>query len=158
MDVLHLLSKYANDSEFSIATKMIISLAFVCINDLDNAIDVLSNYLPEDLHSMLEWFEDNYNGRMNRNNRNRRKPRFAPQTWNLYERVLNYQNKTNNHVEANRRLRRLRRLNIEMGCDHPTLWSFIINLKNIKPVGFMSPVGSMYITTSLKQGEVHQKN
>jgi hypothetical protein len=127
MGELHLLSIYANDSEFSIATKMIISLAFVCINDLDNAIDVLSNYLPEELQSMLEWFEDNYIGRMNRNNRNRRKPRFAPQTWNLYQRVLNYQNKTNNHAEAANR-----RLNIEMGCDHPTLWSFIINLKKIQ--------------------------
>lgn len=64
---------------------------------------------------------------MNRNNRNRRKPRFVPQTWNLYQRVLNYQNKTNNHAEAANR-----RLNIEMGCDHPTLWSFIINLKTIQ--------------------------
>jgi len=76
---------------------------------------------------MLEWFEDNYFGRMNRNNRNRRKPRFAPQTFNLYERVLNYQNKTNNHAKAANR-----RLNIEMRCDHPTLWSFIINLKKIQ--------------------------
>lgn len=58
MGELHLLSKYANDSEFSIATKMIISLAFVCINDLDYAIDVLSNYLSKELQSMLEWFEE----------------------------------------------------------------------------------------------------
>lgn len=124
---LHLISKYNNDADFSIHVKMIIAIAFVCINNIDMAIDALDAYLPEELQPLLEWFEDNYIGRLNRNGRGRRPARFPPSIWNLYERVLNGIHRTNNHAEAANR-----RINVEMGMVHPTLWSFITCLKKIQ--------------------------
>ncbi|XP_022161239.1 uncharacterized protein LOC111027249 [Myzus persicae] len=106
---------------------MIISIAFVCINNIDMAIDALDAYLPEELQPLLEWFEDNYIGRLNRNGRGRRPARFPPSIWNLYERVLNGKHRTNNHAEAANR-----RINVEMGTVHPTIWSFITCLKKIQ--------------------------
>jgi len=69
----------------------------------------------------------NYIEKTNQNGRGRRPARFPPSIWNLYERVLNGINKTNNHEEtANRRI------NVEMGMIHPTLWSFITCFKKIE--------------------------
>jgi len=42
------------------------------------AIDALDAYLPEELQPLLEWFEDNYIGRLNRNGRGGRPARFLP--------------------------------------------------------------------------------
>jgi len=75
---LHLISKYNNDADFSISVKMIIAIAFVCINKIDIAIDALAENLPEELQPLLEWFEDNYVGRLNRNGRGWRPVRFPP--------------------------------------------------------------------------------
>ena len=108
--VLNLTTRYNNDADFSISVKMIVSLAFVKIEDLDFAVDLLAQNLDEELNNLLEWFEDNYIGRINRNGRGRRNARFPPEIWNLYDRVLNSENRTNNHAEAANR-----RLNIEMG-------------------------------------------
>lgn len=72
-----LILKYANNSELSISTKMFISIAFVCINDLGNVIDVLAKYLSKELQSILEWFEDYYIGRMKHNNSSQKTSRFA---------------------------------------------------------------------------------
>jgi len=124
---LHLISKYNNDADFSISVKMIIAIAFVCINKIDIAIDALAENLPEELQPLLEWFEDNYVGRLNRNGRGRRLARFPPSIWNLNERVLNGIHRTNNHAEAANR-----RINVEMGMVHPTLWSFITCLRKIQ--------------------------
>ena len=46
--------------------------------------------------------------------------------WNLHQQILNDTDQTNNHAEAtNQRL-----INIQMGT-HPTIWTFIANLKKI---------------------------
>jgi len=83
---LHLISKYNNDADFSIYVKIIIAISFICIKNIDIAIDALDAYLPEEHQPLLEWFEDNCIGRLIRNGRG---PRFPPSIWNLYERVLN---------------------------------------------------------------------
>lgn len=40
---------YNNDADFSISIKMIITNAFVYINNIDTANDSLDEYLPEEL-------------------------------------------------------------------------------------------------------------
>ena len=47
--------------------------------------------------------------------------------WNLYVRTLNHEDKTNNHAEAANR-----RLQMELGMEHPTLWKFIHALRKVK--------------------------
>jgi len=48
---------------------MIVALAFVPIDNLDDAFDALSNQLANELTPILNWLEDNYIGRPGRNNR-----------------------------------------------------------------------------------------
>lgn len=124
---LHLISQYNNISDFAVSVKMIVALAFVKLENLDAAVDALAEYLSEEFHTLLEWFEDNYIGRVNRNGRGRRHARFPPDIWNLYNRVLNSQDRTNNHAEAANR-----RLNVEMGVCHPSIWAFINCLKKVQ--------------------------
>jgi len=125
--VLNLITRYNDDADFSKSVKMIISLAFVRLEDLDFAVDLLAQHLDEELNDLLEWLEDNYIGRTNRNGRGRRNARFPPEIWNLYDRHLNSENRTNNHAEAANR-----RLNIEMGVCGPTIWTFINCLRRVQ--------------------------
>ncbi|KAE9534905.1 hypothetical protein AGLY_008197 [Aphis glycines] len=101
---LHLISRYKNEPEFCIHVKSIIALAFVPISDLDDALEILSESLPEELIDLLDWFEDFYIGRKNRSREDR----------------------TNNHAEAvNRRLNQLM-------ANKPTIWAFINTLRTIQ--------------------------
>ncbi|KAB0805437.1 hypothetical protein PPYR_02407 [Photinus pyralis] len=111
---------YNNDAEFALKAKMVISLVFVPLDDLDGFVEELGQELPQELQPLLDWFEDNYMGRLNRRGNGRRRPLFPPETWNLYDRVLNDQDRTNNHVEAAHR-----RIQTELGVHHPTTWKFI---------------------------------
>lgn len=44
---------------------MITSMAFVSVQDIDEAIMLLGDDLPEELQIFLVWFEDKYVGRRN---------------------------------------------------------------------------------------------
>ena len=122
-----LLSRYDNDAMFSLHARMIIALAFVPIGNLDVAFDALTEELPQELQPMLNWLEDNYLGRPFGRNRRRRAPMFPPQLWNVYDRVLNDQDRTNNHAEAAHR-----RLQVELDMDHPSIWRFIDGLRRVQ--------------------------
>jgi len=78
MGDIGMISNYNNDANFSVMVEMIISLAFVPIEDLDVAIDLLSDDLPDDIVPLLEWFEEYYIGRKNRRKVGRRSPQFPP--------------------------------------------------------------------------------
>ncbi|XP_068204653.1 uncharacterized protein [Palaemon carinicauda] len=124
---LGLSSRYNNDSQFSLQVKMILALAFVPVNHIDSYIDVLADELSPEHVPILNWLEDNYIGRLNRRGNSRRAPLFPLEMWNLYFRTLNHEDKTNNHAEgANRRLQ------MELGMEHPTLWKFINALKKVQ--------------------------
>jgi len=125
MGDLELFSKYKNDAEFSIYVKMILALAFVKIDDIYNSVNLLHDELPEEIFPLLEWFEENYIGTVVRNRR--RIPLSPPIIWNVHDRVLSKEDRTNNHAEAANR-----RLNLQMAVDHPTLWTFISCLRRIQ--------------------------
>lgn len=101
---------------------------FFKLKYLDHATDLLAQNLDDELiinlleWSYKKWFEDNYQGRIYRNGRKRRSVRFPPELRNMYEKVLNSENRTNNHAEATNR-----RLNIEIGVCNPTLRTFIVS-------------------------------
>nr|CAD7259855.1 unnamed protein product [Timema shepardi] len=48
------------------------ALAFVPENDLDQALDLWAEELPDNLQPLIDWFEDNYIGRRNRRGVGRR--------------------------------------------------------------------------------------
>ncbi|KAL4126086.1 hypothetical protein QTP88_010315 [Uroleucon formosanum] len=83
--------------------------------------------LSDKIVPLLEWFEKYYIGRKNCRKVGCRSPQFPPEIWNLYQRVLANQNRTNNLVEAANR-----RLNVQMAVTNPTIWSFINCLKKIQ--------------------------
>ncbi|XP_063931856.1 uncharacterized protein LOC135143846 [Zophobas morio] len=122
-----LLRRYNNKADFALNARMITSLAFVLFEDIDGAIETLSEQIPQELQPILNWFEDFYVERPNRRSVSRRNPMFPPKTWNLYHRVLNRIDRTNNHAEAAHR-----RLQNELSMDHPTLWKFLDTLKIIQ--------------------------
>lgn len=124
---MNLLSRYNTDADFSLQARMVTSLAFVPEGDLDDAIDHLFDELPNELHPLLEWFEDSYLGRPQRRGRRRRNALFPPTLWSVYNRVLDGTDRTNNHAEAAHR-----RLQNEMSMDHPTIWKYIDALKKIQ--------------------------
>lgn len=118
---------YNNNPQFALHARMVTSLTFVPIRNLDEAIDILAENLPEELQPLLNWFEDNYVGRLNRRGNGRRPPLFPHEMWNLYQRTLSGQDRTNNHAEAAHR-----RLQLELGMDHPTIWKFIEGIKRVQ--------------------------
>lgn len=119
--------RYNNEADFALQAKMILALAFVPIPQINKAIDQLSKAIPDELQDLLNWFEDNYVGRPGRRGNARRPPIFAVEMWNLYDRVLQNVDRTNNHSEAANR-----RLQNELGMDHPTIWKFVEALKKIQ--------------------------
>jgi len=84
-------SRYKYDTDFSLFIKIVLALSFVPIEGLDATIKQLGDDLPECLQPLLDWFEDNYVGRLNRNGRGGRTALFLPHIWNLHLRVLNDQ-------------------------------------------------------------------
>jgi hypothetical protein len=100
---------------------MIVSMAFVPIDQLDLALINLSDALPDELLGTLEWFESTNVGHPTRETR--LSAMFQPQTWSVYERTLNRQDRTKNHAEAAHR-----RMRAVLGIDHPSIWKYIDSL------------------------------
>ncbi|XP_025406828.1 uncharacterized protein LOC112680829, partial [Sipha flava] len=121
------MTNYNNNADFALSVKIITAIAFVKIDDIDKVVDELAEYLPDELQDLLDWFEDNYIGRKNRSKSGRRPALFPPILWNVHDRVINDQDRTNNYAEAANR-----KLNTEMGVSHLTLWSFILSLHKIQ--------------------------
>lgn len=120
-------TQYNNDADFALKAKMISALAFVPMGYMTEAMENLADELPHELQNLLDWFEDNYIGRRNRRGRGRRAPLFPQEMWNVYERSLNDEHRTNSHAEAAHR-----RLQNELGMQHPTVWKFIDGLKKVQ--------------------------
>ena len=106
---------------------MIVAIAFVPVQHIEEAINQLGDNLPGELLPVLDYFEDTYLGRVNRRGDGRRSPTFEPSMWSVYERILNGQDRTNNLAEAAHR-----RLQCELGVTNPTLWRFIEGLRKIQ--------------------------
>lgn len=131
----HLMQRYNMDSQFALHARMISAVAFVPIPKLEDAIDALRGIndkketepvIDEELLPILDYFKDNYLGKLRRNNC-RDRPKFAPEIWSCYDRTLNNEARTNNYAEATHR-----RLQADFGVDHPTLLKFVDGLRTVQ--------------------------
>ena len=118
--------KYQDSADFVVKMKSILALAFVHPQALEEYIEVLDELLSSEEIPALQWFEDNYIGRVARNGR-RRACAYPVEVWNVYGRVLNDQDRTNNHSEAAHN-----KLGHELGVKHPSIWKFIDGLRVIQ--------------------------
>ena len=115
---------YNNNPDFALKAKMIIAIAFVSLSKVDEYVDAIATELPQELYDLLNWFEDAYIGRLNRQGNGRRAPLFRREIWNLHQRTLNGEDRTNNNTEAAHC-----RLKYELGMQHPTIWKLIDGLR-----------------------------
>lgn len=79
---------------------MIPALAFLRPHLVEEAFDQLVEHadFPVEALPIANYFEDNYIGRRQRN---RRQPASFPiELWNVYDRTMNNQQRTNNDVEG----------------------------------------------------------
>ncbi|GCC45824.1 hypothetical protein chiPu_0030173 [Chiloscyllium punctatum] len=106
---------------------MIIGLAFIPIENIHEAIEHLTDALPDELQPLLDWFEDNYGGRRLRRGNGRRSPLFPVGMWNIYERTLNNDDKTDNNAEAVYRQRQC-----ELDVEHLVIWKYIKSLRKVQ--------------------------
>lgn len=124
-----LTAKYrdSQNPDFALKTKMISALAYIPHERLEDALRDLRQQLPEDLEPVLDYFEDNYVGRLQiqgDGSVSRRNPLFPTAMWNVYQRTLDGDSRTNNYAEASHRsLQGLFRV------QHPDLLKFIEKLK-----------------------------
>jgi hypothetical protein len=117
---LHLTAEYANNAVFAMHVRMITALAFVSIISLEIAFNELLTYIHANqpaLEPLLDSFEDTYLGRPVRNGR--RDPLFPVEMWNVHDRVINLQDRTNNYAEAAHR-----RMQSAIQMDHLSILKF----------------------------------
>lgn len=117
------LNRYKNDIQFSLFIRMILSLAFIPIDDVQISFYLLttSDYIIsnfQDFCDILSYFEENYIGIMNDNDN--KPPRFPIPLWNVYVPTLNNMARTNNGVEGWHS-----GFMKSVKCSHPTLYKFI---------------------------------
>ncbi|XP_018494654.1 uncharacterized protein LOC108864134 [Galendromus occidentalis] len=127
---LGLVKRYNQDAEFALYARMIPAVAFFPPEHVDVAISELAPELPEELMPVLNYFEDNYVGRLRLapgREVSRADPRFPIAMWSVYQRTLDGDGRTNNFAEAAHR-----RLQGEFGVDHPSLWKFIDGSRNVQ--------------------------
>ncbi|XP_018493708.1 uncharacterized protein LOC100897964 [Galendromus occidentalis] len=127
---LGLWTRYKNETEFPVQARMIPALAFVPPDEIDVALMELAPYLAEELMPVLNYFEDNYIGRLRYapGGEIARSPsRFPIEMWTVFQRTLDGESRTNNFAEAAHR-----RLQGEFGVDHPSLWRFIDGIRKVQ--------------------------
>ena len=74
---------YETDPRINRHVRTLISLAFVTADNITSAFEALEAYVDSNLEPILEYLEDNYIGRRQR--QGRKPPRFAITWWNVYE-------------------------------------------------------------------------
>ena len=59
---LRLWNRYKTNFDFALWAKMIIALAFVPLQKMDEYMDALAAVLPDELVALCHWFEDTDSG------------------------------------------------------------------------------------------------
>ncbi|KAK3919867.1 HTH-type transcriptional regulator CzcR [Frankliniella fusca] len=108
---------------------MLLSLAFVPVEDLPAAFEELRNDLVDDLLDIADTFEKTYiQVRRPRRAANNRppsvRPRYSPADWNQYVAAQHGEQRTNNLCEAWHR-----RFNSLVGKAHPTFYALLRDIR-----------------------------
>ncbi|XP_003737961.1 uncharacterized protein LOC100898720 [Galendromus occidentalis] len=122
--------RYRNEPDFELKAKMISALAFIPPERLEVALRELRSDLPEELQTVLDYFEDNYIGRLQARgdgSLTRRNPLFPVSMWTVYERSLRGESRTNNYAEAAHRS-----LQRQFRVEHPGMLKFIDGIRSVQ--------------------------
>lgn len=120
--------QYNNPDNRSIkeATHMLLSLAFVPLDDLEASFDLLVDEVPLMFLPVTSYFEKTYiRGIPRRRGPGRVAPRFLPALWNCYEATLRDEHRTNNISEGWHN-----RFQHAVGKHHPSLYGALTEFVN----------------------------
>ena len=115
--------RYQVDADFALAARMLPALAFVPIPQVIDYFETVQANAPDALAPVIDYFEDNYVGRLRRQGR-RAAPRYPIAVWNVHDRVENDLPRTNNSVEGWNR-----KMQTAVSGHHPNIWRFLGILK-----------------------------
>ena len=74
------------------------ALAFVPPENVPSGFEELHEYIDPRLDEVTSYLEDNYIGRRLRTSR--KQPKFLLSWWNVYDRTMNAESRTNNYSEG----------------------------------------------------------
>lgn len=113
-----------DNRELKIQTSMLLGLAFVPLEDLENNFEILREELVDELLPISDYLEQVYIiGVRARGRRRATPPRYCPIKWNQYEATLNGSHRTNNVSEGWHN-----RFHIVIGRDHPDFYSALTEI------------------------------
>uniref|UniRef100_A0A915EFX2 HAT C-terminal dimerisation domain-containing protein n=1 Tax=Ditylenchus dipsaci TaxID=166011 RepID=A0A915EFX2_9BILA len=117
----HLKGRYETDADFAVKCRMITAMAFVRPDEIIPVFEELEEILlgEIDLDPILAWTR--------KPQRNHVATLFAHSIWNVYDRTLNGDHRTNNFAEAANH-----RIQTELDVSHPGLWTFIKCLQSVQ--------------------------
>lgn len=88
-------ARYSNDAEFALNMRLLLALAFLPVEAIQTAFDILCDsefWSPESededvvkIQEVLTYFETTYIGVPTRTQARRRRPIFDPSLWSIYE-------------------------------------------------------------------------
>ncbi|KAL3859047.1 hypothetical protein ACJMK2_009284 [Sinanodonta woodiana] len=114
--------RYQNDKDLALSIRMIAALAFVPSEKVIESFETLQESLSDEFATVVDYFEDNYIGRLCRNCRV--VAVFDKSIWSVYSRVANSLPRKNNAVEGWHR-----KMQSAVSCHHRNIWSFLRILK-----------------------------
>jgi hypothetical protein len=120
--------RYRTDEDLALTTRMLPALAFVPANQVVDSFETLQEQAPDELTPVMDYFEDNYIGRLRRQGR-RAAPTFAIAVWNVHNQVEENLPRTNNSVEGYHR-----KMQTAVSAHHPNIWRFLNILKREQSV------------------------
>ena len=91
-------ANYENEVAFALLVRCLAALAFVPPNQVLETSEALEHQMPDEMLLLLDYFERTYIGRMIGNQR--RAPMFNIEFWNVHNRVINDDPRTNNKLEG----------------------------------------------------------
>ena len=89
---------YNSDLNFRELIRMLLATAFLPVEDVPTAFELLQGMASEESQPIFNYFEDTYIGRLT--SQGRQKPRFDMEQWSCHQRVRNDLPRTNNAVES----------------------------------------------------------
>ncbi|CAF4780521.1 unnamed protein product [Rotaria sp. Silwood1] len=95
-----LATKYREDESFRLKIKKLIALAFLPVDDITTAFNLIVDEFDEEADDLLEYFEKTWIGEPKRRGTGRKKPLFDHKLWNIHDRVTAAVPRSNNSVEG----------------------------------------------------------
>lgn len=117
-----LTEQYRTDVQLRTAIKMLAALSFLPVDQVGDGFDDVQRAMPPQGMQIVEYFEDNYVGRLTQEGR--RAPRFPCALWNNRVRIQSGLPRTNNNVKGWHSA-----FNRAIGAHHLNIYKFLHQLQ-----------------------------